>query len=160
MGNALMHLRKYRIPTVIIAIAILIAAVGTYFAIRQAQFNSASIVTTATVTDIGFRGGSSASGNYVPTFTFTNSNGEPQTATTGPYSSTLWDYQIGESVEIRYDPATPHVARPTGFFSTWLIPILLGGLSLLIALFGVGVGLVIRKWGHDPDDELDHIELV
>ncbi len=126
--------------------ALAFGGVATFAGLRQAAFERNGIVTMATVTSVENRSKSKGI-TYIPTFEFTDQNGATVAATTGSMSSSSWAYPKGTQVEVRYDPAKPHIARPTDFFSSWLIPIAFGGLSVVMLTIGATACIVSWKWG-------------
>ena len=73
---------------------------------------------------------------YEPTMRYVAANGQSYTAKTH-ISSSGYDFQIGERMEILYDPADLTEVRLNSFWSLWMLPIafMLGG--LLFAVIGI-----------------------
>jgi hypothetical protein len=57
------------------------------------------------------------------TYTFESSNSSDPPA-----------YNVGERVWLRYDPADPHRARIDSWYELWLMPVMLGGAALVVAV--------------------------
>jgi Protein of unknown function (DUF3592) len=53
-------------------------------------------------------------------------------------------YQEGERVEVLYRADSPQDARINGFLSLWLLPLVFGGIGLVVAGIGTAVALVTR----------------
>ncbi|MFF0227964.1 DUF3592 domain-containing protein [Streptomyces sp. NPDC004629] len=53
-------------------------------------------------------------------------------------------YEEGAGVEVRYRADSPEDARINGFASLWLLPLVFGGIGLVIAGIGTGVALATR----------------
>ncbi|MEV0636953.1 DUF3592 domain-containing protein [Streptomyces sp. NPDC050619] len=53
-------------------------------------------------------------------------------------------YEEGERVEVLYRADSPDDARINGFASLWLLPLIFGGIGLVIAGIGTGVAMATR----------------
>ncbi|MER7519112.1 DUF3592 domain-containing protein [Streptomyces sp. NPDC126499] len=53
-------------------------------------------------------------------------------------------YEVGERVEVRYRADSPEDARIEGFATMWLLPLVFGGIGLLIVGVGTGIALFGR----------------
>ncbi|MQY36366.1 hypothetical protein SRB17_43650 [Streptomyces sp. RB17] len=53
-------------------------------------------------------------------------------------------YEEGERVEVLYRAASPEDARIDGFASLWLLPLVFGGIGLVVAGIGTAVALATR----------------
>ena len=65
--------------------------------------------------------------------------GDPYQITGNTWSSPL-AYAVGDQVQVLYPPGEPRAARIYSWFDFWFIPALLGGVGLLFALVGIGIG--------------------
>ncbi len=54
-------------------------------------------------------------------------------------------YETGERVEVLYHAHSPEDARINGFASLWLMPLVFGGIGLVIAGIGTGVAWATRR---------------
>ncbi|MFI8962166.1 DUF3592 domain-containing protein [Streptomyces sp. NPDC053493] len=54
-------------------------------------------------------------------------------------------YEVGERVEVLYRPDSPEDARIDGFAALWLLPLIFGGIGLVIVGVGTGIALVARR---------------
>lgn len=73
---------------------------------------------------------------YSPIFSFVDKSGQ-QHSYKASYSSSSPSYEIGEKLEILYDPASPSNAMANDFMSLWLGAVItagIGGVTTLIAL--------------------------
>lgn len=79
-----------------------------------------------------------------PVVEFTSADGTRRTfhSSTG---SNPPSYERGERVEVLYHAASPEDARINGFLSLWLLPLIFGGLGLLIAGIGTVIARVMRR---------------
>ena len=101
------------------AIGGVILIVGLALAVNTALFISRAVVTDATVVEVS-TSWHEGDPMFQPTFEFDTPDG---TVLGGPTAaSSEWDYELGEQVEVRYDPDDPERAIPTDAFSTWIIP--------------------------------------
>ena len=70
--------------------------------------------------------------------------GEPYEITGNIWSSPP-AYAVGDAVRVLYPPGQPKAARLEAWFDFWFLPAFLGGMGLLFALVGVGVGYLLRR---------------
>jgi hypothetical protein len=54
-------------------------------------------------------------------------------------------YEEGERVEVLYRAGSPEDARINGFASLWLLPLVFGGIGMVVAGIGTVVALVNRR---------------
>jgi len=68
-----------------------------------------------------------------------------------PYqiAGTAWSnppaYAVGDYVQVLYPPDQPRAARIYSWFDFWFTPVLLGGVGLVFALVGSGVGYLVWR---------------
>ena len=68
-----------------------------------------------------------------------------------PYqiSGAVWSsppaYAVGDTVQVLYPPGQPRAARLYSWFEFWFVPALLGGIGLLFALVGGGIGYALWR---------------
>ncbi|MEU1461225.1 DUF3592 domain-containing protein [Streptomyces sp. NPDC005727] len=79
-----------------------------------------------------------------PVVAFTSADGERRTFRSS-FGSNPPSYEKGEHVEVLYDADSPDDARIKGFASLWLLPLIFGGIGLVIAGVGTTVALVTRR---------------
>ncbi|WJS94153.1 DUF3592 domain-containing protein [Flavobacterium johnsoniae] len=79
---------------------------------------------------------------YSPVVSFTTKSGQ-EIAYTSSTSSNPPSYNVGENVQIFYDPANPNKAEINGFFSLWLGVIILGFIGIVFFLIG-SLGVLFR----------------
>lgn len=79
---------------------------------------------------------------YSPLVSFTTKSGQEITYTSST-SSNPPSYDVGENVQIFYDPANPNDAEINGFFSLWLGVIILGFIGIVFFLIG-SLGVLFR----------------
>ncbi|MDG4862986.1 DUF3592 domain-containing protein [Streptomyces sp. T-3] len=75
-----------------------------------------------------------------PVVEFTSADGIPRTFKSS-FGSNPPSYEEGEQVEVLYDADSPEDAQINGFASLWLLPLLFGGIGVLIA----GIGAVVAR---------------
>ncbi|WP_234329857.1 DUF3592 domain-containing protein [Streptomyces viridochromogenes] len=79
-----------------------------------------------------------------PVVEFTSADGTPRTFR-GSTGSNPPSYDEGERVEVLYRADSPEDARINGFASLWLLPLIFGGIGLVIGGIGTAVALVGRR---------------
>ncbi len=75
---------------------------------------------------------------------FTSADGTPRTFRSSTGSNPP-SYDKGERVEVLYRADSSEDARINGFASLWLLPLIFGGIGLVIGGIGTAVALVGRR---------------
>jgi Protein of unknown function (DUF3592) len=70
--------------------------------------------------------------------------GEPYQITGNVWSSPP-AYAVGDSVRVLYPPGAASAARIESWFDFWFLPAFLGGMGLVFALVGIGVGYLVWR---------------
>ncbi|GGZ86903.1 DUF3592 domain-containing protein [Streptomyces bluensis] len=78
-----------------------------------------------------------------PVVEFTSAEGTPRKFRDSTGSNPP-SYEVGEEVEVLYRADSPEDARIKGFASLWLLPLVFGGIGLLIGGIGTVVALATR----------------
>ncbi|MCT9084367.1 DUF3592 domain-containing protein [Streptomyces fulvoviolaceus] len=78
-----------------------------------------------------------------PVVEFTSADGVQRTFRSSTGSNPP-SYEEGERVEVLYRADSPEDARLNGFASLWLLPLIFGGIGLVIVGIGTAVALVRR----------------
>ncbi|WP_409062537.1 DUF3592 domain-containing protein [Streptomyces sp. SYP-A7185] len=79
-----------------------------------------------------------------PVVEFTSADGKPRTFESSMGSNPP-SYDQGERVDVLYRADSPEDARIDGFVSLWLLPLIFGGIGLIIIGAGTVVALVGRR---------------
>lgn len=119
------------------------------------EFMDNSISVTGTVTSVEVIYGDD-SVSYKPTFRFLDEEGNKQRATSS-WSSSSYNYDRGERVEILYDWRNPQRIRVNSWFSIWGIGMIPGGIGLVLLLVSRLVRGRKRKekrWKSEPAHEI------
>lgn len=150
-------LRRITLSCVLCALAgvIMLGASG-WLTKERLAFLDTAIETEARVIDrvvTRSAGGGANSGpktTYRPTFEFTDERGVTRVG--GPTSSnSAWDWPVGATVTVRYDPANPADVRPkSGIVSEWLAQIVL---ALLGSSFFFGSLVMLYAFHRQPGRE-------
>ena len=123
-------------------IGTLFAAIGIYFALDAFEFAGQARTTMGEVIHVETRVSRDSDGRrsttYQPTLRYMAANGQTYEAETH-ISSSGYDYDIGERMEILYDPADLTEVRINGFFSLYIFPIAFTFGGLLFAAIGIFV---------------------
>lgn len=114
---------------------------ATYLYVNKQAFLEKAETTQGTVIEM-IPKRSKDSTTYSPVVSFTTKAGQEITYTSST-SSNPPSYDVGENVEIFYDPANPNDAEINGFFSLWLGVIILGFIGIVFFLIG-SLGVLFR----------------
>nr|WP_202121566.1 DUF3592 domain-containing protein [Streptomyces sp. BA2] len=79
-----------------------------------------------------------------PVVEFTSADGAPRTFRSSMGSNPP-SYERGERVEVLYRADSPEDARINGFVSLWLLPLIFGGIGLVILGVGTTIAVVGRR---------------
>lgn len=79
-----------------------------------------------------------------PVVEFASADGTPRTFRSSTGSNPP-SYEEGERVEVLYRADSPEDARINGFASLWLLPLIFGGIGLVIAGIGTGFAMARRR---------------
>ncbi|WP_055551319.1 DUF3592 domain-containing protein [Streptomyces sp. NBRC 110028] len=79
-----------------------------------------------------------------PVVEFTSADGTSRTFRSSTGSNPP-SYDEGDRVEVLYRADSPDDARINGFVSLWLLPLIFGGLGLLITGIGTGIAVARRR---------------
>lgn len=129
---------------VLIGIAILIG--GAVAAVKQVRKSGRGVEATGTVVDLVkrvFNPGSA--GVYCPVVDFTTASGQP-VRFESQFGSVPAGHRVGESIEVRYDPADPQKAEVDSTTVNWFVPGCTIGMGLLFLVMGlvfVVIGIVV-----------------
>jgi Protein of unknown function (DUF3592) len=115
------------VPRVCLGLAVVLLAIGAATLVHEARFVRGAERATGTVIDLESR---TSDGDlaYYPVVRFTTAEERTVEFTSSSTSSSPPD--VGDHVEVLYDPDDPRDAQLSGFFSLWLWPIVLGGLGI------------------------------
>ncbi|MFJ3638338.1 DUF3592 domain-containing protein [Streptomyces sp. NPDC090108] len=138
----------------VIVFGALFLAIGLALAGGSVSFLSEAKRAPGTVVGMDWRSGSSGqhgvgrrthSGPTAhPVVAFTAADGVRRTFT-GSVGSKPPAYDEGERVEVLYRPGSPEDARIDSFVSLWLLPLVFGGIGLVITGVGTAVAVVMRR---------------
>jgi len=122
----------------IVSFALLGGALYAYQS--QKKFLSEAVASTGTVTALEYSRSRKGGGSYYPVVEFRTSEGTSYTFRSESGSKPA-AYDVGEEVEVRYDPRNPFEAKLTGFWNLWGLAVLFAGLGSVFA--GIGAGMLI-----------------
>jgi len=122
-------------------IGLILLAIGAFLYFREASFLSKAEKVTGTVTDLQFSSSSDGGGSYCPVIDFDTKAGEP-VRYYGNVCSQPPAYDIGDKVDVVYDPADIKHVQMNSFWSQYLGAIIFGGLALMFLLLGLWGGIL------------------
>lgn len=113
----------------------LFAGVGGFLIWMDARFAEDGIAAQGTVTDFATHYDSESGTMYAPVVSYLDDNGQLQRFTSSTSSSSP-GYDIGEQVEILYDPGDPSSGIIDSFFERSFLPLIFTGMGSLFVLIG------------------------
>jgi len=120
-------------------VGFVLAALALFFLIRTRSFISRSKQTQGTITQMVYSSDSDSSG-YTPVFRFRTLEGQ-EVEVSGNLRTNPPQFQVGQTIEVLYDPENPQKARIKKWMNLYFVPALLGFLGLVFG--GIGVGIMI-----------------
>lgn len=120
-------------------VGFLLAALALFFFIRTRIFINNSQLTQGTITQMVYSRDSESSG-YTPVFRFRTLEGQ-DVEVSGNLRSNPPQFQVGQTIDVLYDPENPQKARIKKWMNLYFVSALLGFLGLVFG--GIGVGMVI-----------------
>ncbi|QHT67515.1 DUF3592 domain-containing protein [Rhodocytophaga rosea] len=118
----------------LVGLVLLTVCVISYY--NEQQFLNKAISSSGIVTQLGESRSSKGSSTYYPIVEFTDQTGK-KTIFSSSYSSSPPAYEVGETVEVLYEPGKPSQAEIKGFFSQWLAALITGFLGMIFSTIGL-----------------------
>lgn len=132
---------------IFLGIGLLMVVIAVMICYNVKTFNASAVKTSGTVVDMIARGKRS----YAPVVTYFDDAGVKHRYISS-VSSNPPGYEIGERVDIYYDPKNPDDAKIAGWME-YFGAIVVGGMGLLFSFFGLGYYLK-RKVSRSRRDQL------
>ena len=109
-----------------LVLALIFAAAGGIFALSTYDFVGRAVGAEAVVARLAERDGS-----YAPVFRFRTAEGrEVEIIHTVSSNPPMW--RAGQTLRLLYDPQDPQTGAPDGWWSLWIMPVVLGGVALVL----------------------------
>lgn len=118
----------------------LLFVIGAFLFFRTRSFISTAQEVQGTVIEMVWSSSSDGGGGYSPVYQFRAINGQMITVQDSLSSSPPM-FQVGQTIDVLYDPENPQKARIKKFWSLYFTSILLCGMGLIFG--GVGIVLLI-----------------
>lgn len=118
----------------------LLFAIGAFLFIRTRIFLGKAQEVQGTVIQMVWSSSSDGGGGYSPVYQFRTISGQMITVQDSLSSSPPM-FQVGQTIDVLYDPENPQNARIKKFWSLYFTSILLCGMGLIFG--GVGIVLLI-----------------
>lgn len=117
----------------ICALSIIAIIIGAVFGLNERAFVKKAAVSEAIIVDLIERESNSRQAIYSAVFSFKDENGEEFTIHS---KSASWPPvgEIGDKIEVLYDPEDPNDAMENQFFSKWGRSVLIGGIGTFYLL--------------------------
>jgi hypothetical protein len=129
-------------------VGLLVACTATF--VHTERFVAGAERATGTVIDLSRETDSEGTVTFNPVVRFTTADGRTVQFVSSSGSSS--PAEVGDSVDVLYDPDDPRDAQLSGFFDLWLFPLVFGGLGIAfttVGLFAPGFGLLAGRFGLD-----------
>lgn len=110
--------------------------ISAFLYFNEQQFLGRAHTTSGVVIEMGESRSSKGSSTYYPIVEFADNTGKV-TRFSSSYSSNPPAYEVGETVEVLYEPGKPAQAEIKGFFSQWLGVIITGLIGIIFDIIGV-----------------------
>ncbi|MPR34675.1 DUF3592 domain-containing protein [Salmonirosea aquatica] len=111
--------------------------IGIYLFIGKQKFLARSIVADGVVRELESGSSSKSGRTYYPVVEYRDDAGKQQTFTSQIGSSPA-SYEVGEPVQVRYEPGKPWTAVIVGFWEMWGVIAVFGGLGAMFLFIGAG----------------------
>jgi hypothetical protein len=131
-----------------LGLVLLVACPATF--VHTQRFIAGAERTTGTVIDLSRQTDSDGTVTFNPIVRFTTADGRTVQFVSSSSSSSPPD--LGDTVDVLYDPDDPRGAQLSGFFDLWLFPLVFGGVGIAftaVGLFAPGFGLLAGCFGLD-----------
>jgi len=123
----------------------LLVAIGVFFFIRTRSFLGKAKEAKGTVVQMVYSrtdaSDPNSGGGYAPVYQFKTSDGQSIVIQDG-LATNPPRYQVGQVIDILYDPGNPKKAYINKWMSLYFVPALLGGLGLIFGGVGIAVALL------------------
>ena len=123
---------------VLLVVGVLALGGGIYLFLGKLKFLDRSRVAEGVVTELESGTSSKKRRTYYPVVTYPDDKGQTQTFTS-PIGSSPASYDVGEPVQVRYEPGKPHTAVIVGFWEMWGMIAIATGLGTLFLVISVGI---------------------
>ncbi|MBL8090909.1 MAG: DUF3592 domain-containing protein [Anaerolineales bacterium] len=127
-----------------VGVGFLLFGMAVIMYVRIRLFLKTAQAVKGTVIEMVYRRKSTSNrgGGYLPVYRFRTLDGKKITAKDS-LSRNPPQFQVGQEVDVLYNPENPHNARINKWLNLYFLPVLLGGLGLLFG--GIGVLIVFSK---------------
>ena len=123
----------------------LLALIGVFLFIRTRIFIGKAQEAKGTVIQMVYSRTSSSSGSgggYAPVYQFKTLDGQ-SIVIQDSLSSNPPRFQVGQEIDVLYEPGNPQKARINKWMNLYFVPVLLGGMGLIFG--GVGIAIVFPQ---------------
>ena len=123
----------------------LLALIGVFLFIRTRIFIGKAQEVKGTVMQMVYSRSSSSSGSgggYAPVYQFKTLDGQ-SIVIQDSLSSNPPRFQVGQEIDVLYEPGNPQKARINKWMNLYFVPVLLGGMGLIFG--GVGIAIVFPQ---------------
>jgi hypothetical protein len=122
------------------SVGTILLSVSAFLFIHEKQFIEHAQTTSGKVIELGrsvsSNSNSRGSITYYPVVEFTTADGK-RVVFSSNFSSNPPEFEVGEEVEVYYEPEKPSGAEVKSFFSQWFAALLTGGMGLIFGTIGI-----------------------
>lgn len=123
---------------ILLLVGVLALGGGIYLFIGKLEFLDRSTVAEGVVSELESGSSSKNRRTYYPVVTYQDSRGEKKSFTSQIGSSPA-SYEVGEPVQVRYEPGKPSTAVIVGFWEMWGMIAIATGIGVLFLVLSVGI---------------------
>ena len=121
-------------------VGLFLGALAFFFFVRTRLFLGRAQKTQGTVINMVYSHHQDGDGGYSPVYRFRTITGQ-EVVVTDNVSSSPPQFQVGQTIDVFYDPENPQNARINKWFNLYFVPMLLGFMGLVFGGVGIGLGV-------------------
>ena len=144
-----------------IGLGLLFTAIGIGWTVKTRQFVASAVHVKGTLVEYAQHEDSdSGSTMYAPVVEFTTQDGQPIRFTSST-SSSMRSWDVGQQINMLYDPQKPEHAEIASIFDLWFGPAIFLFIGIVFTAIGIGVWIAFRRGaasGGEPPSPFDDEE--
>lgn len=130
--------------TIFLVVGIAISSGGWYAYQSQKKFVAIAQKMPGVVKALEYRGSRKSGGSNYPVVEFQTPEGKTVSFRSDVGSNPA-SYDVGEQVEVLYNPSHPNEAKLTGFWNLWGLATIFAGLGSVFMIIGIGTMMIFIR---------------